>query len=176
MAKELINGHIKVVFSKEEKERIVKWFVDDGYSMRQICKFFNIARSKPIAKILDEYGIDHSRGNISSYKYNYPNGIYNEDYEKEIKDKISKIPFSNNKYNINQYYFDDLRNPEAIYIIGFLYADGCNHDNKTISMCLEECDGYILELINQKLNNEKSIRFIDYSNKHDFGYNYENQY
>lgn len=125
---------------------------------------------------MDEYGIDHSRANISSYKYNFPEGIYSEEYENYIKSEISKIPVCNAKYNINQYYFDNLRDADAIYIIGFLYADGCNQHKREVIMSLEENDGYILEEINNKIQNEFPIRFVDYSNKHDFGYNYKNQY
>ena len=43
-------------------------------------------------------------------------------------------------------------------------------------MCLEEQDGYILERININMNNENPVKFLDKSNKHDFGYNYKNQY
>lgn len=176
MQRKLIDGHYKIVFSEEDKLNIINWFVNDGYSMRKISKLYGIARSTQIAKVLDEYGIDHSRGCISSYKYNFPDGIYDENYENDVIKKIADIPEKNGKYSVNQYYFDDLRNPEVIYVIGFLYADGCNHECQNITMFLEEQDGYILELINKKINNEKPIRYVDNSNKHDFGYNYKNQY
>lgn len=176
MEKRLIDGHYRVVFTEEDKLNIVNWFVNDGYSMRKITKIFGLARSGQVAKILDDYGIDHSRGNTSSYKYNFPEGIYDENYENKVIEEIANVPEKTAKYNINQHYFDDLRNPEVIYVIGFLYADGCNHECQSIALSLEEQDSYILELINRKMDNEKQVRFIDYSNKHDFGYSYKNQY
>lgn len=176
MGKEFINGRYIIKFSDEEKEQIVDWFVNKGYSMRKICEEFDISGSTQIVRVLDEYGIDHSRGNLSSYIYNYPDGIYDCKYEEYILSKISEIPECNSKYNINQYFFDNLRNPIAIYMIGFLYADGCNTNNREITLCLEERDGYILETMNKIIGNENKVGFIDYSNKHDFGYNYENQY
>jgi len=163
-------------FTNEEKEQIVKMFVEQGLSMRKIQSMYNIARSNPIARVLDEYGIDHSRGNLSAFKPNFPDGIYNKKEEKRVIDEISKIPSKDQKYNINDKFFDDLRNPTSIYIIGLLYADGCNHSETSITLSLEECDHEILETINQLLKNEKPVTFQDKSNKHDFGYDYENQY
>ena len=169
----------KMEFSKEEKERIIKLFKDDGYSCRRITKEFNLKSSKPIIRVLDEFGLDHSRGNLSSYKYYYSDGIYNEQDEKNILNEILNIPEISNghqKYYVNEHYFDDIRNPEVIYTLGFLYADGSNNPKSGITMCLEEQDGYILERININMNNENPVKFLDKSNKHDFGYNYKNQY
>ena len=82
----------KMEFSKEEKERIIKLFKDDGYSCRRITKEFNLKSPKPIIRVLDEFGLDHSRGNLSSYKYYYSDGIYNEQDEKNILNEILNIP------------------------------------------------------------------------------------
>lgn len=175
MNKELINGHYQFVFSEDEIKEIKRLFIDEGYSMRKIMKKYNCSQ-KPIKRILDELGIDHSRGNITSYKYNYPDEIYNKDIEDEVIERIKAIPSKKQKYNINDKYFDDIRNPEVIYTIGFLYADGCNQNNSQITLSLEERDGYILKQINDNIMNEKPVKFIDLTNKHDFGYDYENQY
>lgn len=170
----LINGHNQFVFSEEEKEKIRDLFVNHNYSQRALMREFNCTQ-KPISRVLNELGLDHSRGNLSGYKYYFSNEIYCEDEEKLVLNRINNIPSKVQKWSIDEDYFNDLRNPEVIYTIGFLYADGCNHDNN-ISLCLEEKDGYILERINRNLKNEKPVTFLDKSNKHDFGYNYENQY
>ena len=47
---------------------------------------------------------------------------------------------------------------------------------RTISMSLQEEDRYILERIRTEIGSEYQLEFIDYSNKHDFGYTYKNQY
>jgi intein/homing endonuclease len=58
-----------------------------------------------------------------------------------------------------------------------LYADGCNFTPKqTVSISLEEGDRHILESFRNELNYNKELEYIDYSNKHDFGYTYRNQY
>ena len=174
METKLINGHNQFVFSDEEIEDIQDLFVNKGYSMRKIQQKYNCTQ-KPIIRVLDNLGIDHSRGNISSYKYNYPEGIYDSEYEKQIMDQIKDIPSKQQKYNVNDHYFDDIRNPEVVYTIGFLYADGCNLKDH-IALGLEEQDYKILETINTNIQNEKPVIFKDMSNKHDFGYDYENQY
>ena len=90
---------------------------------------------------------------------------------------VSRIGVGRRQYKINEHYFDCVDTPNKAYILGFLYADGCNFPKKsTISMSLEEGDREILELIRKEIGVEKELEFIDYSNKHDFGYTYKNQY
>lgn len=43
-------------------------------------------------------------------------------------------------------------------------------------MSLQEEDGYILEKMRQCIQSEKQLEYLDYSEKHDFGYKYKNQY
>lgn len=163
------------VFSQEEKERIYDLYVNQGYSGRALQREFNCSQ-KPMTRVLNELGIDHSRGNLTSYKKYYTNGLYDKQVEDRIIKQMKLIPSVQQKYNISDKYFDNIFSPEVVYTIGFLYADGCNHDCSHISMALEEKDGYILEQINNNIGNENPIKYKDMSNKHDFGYDYENQY
>lgn len=81
------------------------------------------------------------------------------------------------QYELNECYFDTIDTGNKAYILGFLYADGCNSlEKSTISMALEEGDRDILERIRLEVGSAKELVFIDYSNKHDFGYTYKNQY
>lgn len=101
---------------------------------------------KKIARILDEYG-------------------------------IKRTGVSRRKYKIQEDYFDSIDTPNKAYILGFLYADGCNFPKKqTISMSLQEEDKEILDKIRNEIHSEKSLEFIDYSKKNDYGYKYKNQY
>lgn len=81
------------------------------------------------------------------------------------------------KYAVNETYFDEIDTPNQAYILGFLYADGSNNPDKwTISMSLQEEDRDILEKIRSEIASEKPLEFLDYTNKHDGGYTYKNQY
>ena len=175
MEVKIINGHRQFVFSNKEKNEIRYLFVEEGYSQRQLMQKYKCTQ-KPMTRVLNELGLDHSRGNLTSFKYNYPDGIYDSSEEERVLKEIKNIPHEKQKYDINDEYFDDLRNPQSIYTIGFLYADGCNHDCTSVSLSLEEQDGYILEEINNNIENENPVNFLDKSNKHDFGYTYKNQY
>ena len=90
---------------------------------------------------------------------------------------IARTAASKRKYALNEHYFDEIDTPNKAYIFGFLMADGCNNKSKcTISMSLEERDREILEKIRMEIGSERPLEFLDYTNKHDFGYTYKNQY
>ena len=177
MELKLINGHNQCVFSEEEQNDIIQR-VSNGESVRSIMRLYGISQ-KPIFRLLNENGVDHSRGNFNGFEYNFPDGIYSGKIEKEILELNSSIGIDKDlkrKYNVNHYYFDNPYTEDKIYTLGFLYADGYVGKDDKISLSLEEQDGYILEKINNNLSNERPIKYIDYSNKHDFGYTYKNQY
>lgn len=90
---------------------------------------------------------------------------------------IPRTGVGRRRYGINECYFDEIDTPNKAYILGFFYADGSNNRNKcTVSMSLEEGDFDILEKIRKEIESEKELEFLNYSNKHDFGYTYKNQY
>ena len=90
---------------------------------------------------------------------------------------IKRTAAKKRQYKINENYFDNIDTQNKAYILGFLYADGCNFPKKgTISMSLEERDKDILDRMRHEISSERPLEFIDYSNKHDFGYTYKNQY
>lgn len=90
---------------------------------------------------------------------------------------IDRTAQKRRQYKINEHYFDKIDTPNKAYILGFLYADGSNCMSKgTITMSLEEKDKNILEQIRNEIGSERPLEFLDYSNKHDFGYTYKNQY
>lgn len=84
---------------------------------------------------------------------------------------------STRKYSVDEHYFDVIDTSEKAYVLGLLYADGSNNESKqTISISLQEEDRELLEKVRKELKSEKPLEFLDYSNKHDFGYTYKNQY
>ncbi len=81
------------------------------------------------------------------------------------------------KYNVDEQFFDVIDTPEKAYVLGLLYSDGYNNpDKSTVSISLQEEDRDLLEQIRLLLKSEKPLEYIDNSQKHDFGYKYENQY
>lgn len=84
---------------------------------------------------------------------------------------------STRKYSVDEHFFDAIDAQEKAYVLGLLYADGCNYEPKRcITISLQEEDKELLEKVRKKLKNEKPLEYFDYSHKHDFGYTYKNQY
>lgn len=101
--------------------------------------------------------------------YNSGNGClylgkkYNVSYKvilsrlKEAGIKLRSASESARKYEINHSYFKSINNKKKAYILGFLFADGYNHqDKKSIVLQLSYPDEYILSLIGKEiyLNND----------------------
>lgn len=84
---------------------------------------------------------------------------------------------STRKYRLDEHYFDELDTQNKCYIFGLLLSDGSNNpDKQTVSISLQEGDVEILEKVRTEIKSDKPLEYLDYSNKHDFGYHYQNQY
>lgn len=133
-------------FATQEQKEKIKELYLSGMSSPKIGKLFGCTH-KPILAILKEFGIER-------------------DQKKLVR-----------KYKLNEHYFDVIDTPNKAYILGLLHADGCNKmDKSTISISLQESDKDLLEQIRLEIGSEKPLRYIDNSNKHTFGYTYENMY
>ena len=123
-----------------------------------------------VVKLYKELGSSVDVGN----KFNVGHKVITKILEEK---GVRRTAAKKRRYKINESYFDIIDTPNKAYILGFLYADGCNNKSKgTISMSLEEGDKHILEDIRNEIGSERPLEFIDYSNKHDFGYTYKSQY
>lgn len=69
------------------------------------------------------------------------------------------------KYNIDEKYFDEINTPNKAYILGFLFADGCNTKGNKIKLSLQEKDREILEKIRKEMNYSKPLSFYNRNNK-----------
>lgn len=93
------------------------------------------------------------------------------------ENSIERVGNGRRKYYLNESYFDNIDTPNKAYILGFFLADGnINPSKQTISMSLQEEDFEVLEKIRNEIGSGKELEYLDYSNKHDFGYTYKNQY
>ena len=106
----------------------------------------------------------------------YKNGIFIKDIakdfnvgERRVSDILKKhnieVVFSYEmlrKYSLNENYFDCIDTQDKAYLLGLLYADGCN-SNGSIFIRLQERDKDILEKMNAALDSDRPLRFIDYS-------------
>ena len=116
--------------------------------------------------------------NISTVALGKMYGVNNKPIAAVLKEfSISRTGVGRRKYPLNEYFFDDIDTQNKAYILGFLYADGSiSRKKSTIAMSLEENDGYILERMRKEIESDRPLEYLDYTNKHDFGYTYKNQY
>ena len=78
------------------------------------------------------------------------------------------------KYTIDENYFDIIDNQDKAYILGLLYADGCNYvPQHRVKIELQERDKDILDKINIKMNSNKPLSFVKLNSKN---YNWQNTY
>lgn len=150
--------------------------MDDVYTVKYIEKknykkyIFTEEQKDLIVKLYNECGSAPKIGRVF--------GVGNHVVEKILKERnIERTGAGRRTYQINEHYFDEIDTPNKAYILGLFFADGSNVKSKrTISISLEEKDRDILERIRNEIGSERPLEFIDYSNKHDFGYTYKNQY
>ena len=125
------------------------------------------------SKIVSGYTNGLSMAKIGE-KYNIPR----HKVSKILQDyNVKRNYISIRKYTLDENYFETIDTPNKAYILGLLFADGSNNPSKmTVSISLQEEDVQLLEKIRSELKSTKPLEYLNYSNKHDFGYSYKNQY
>lgn len=119
---------------KEEEYNNVVQLYQEGFSLKEIGKRYNACEGT-VMKVLDKKGVNRRTPDITSRKYSF-----------------------------DEHYFDKIDTPNKAYILGLLYADGCNYEkNNGIRLELQEKDKDILEKINNELKNEKPLKFYERS-------------
>lgn len=138
---------------KKLSEEIVSQILEkyNGYNTREISRKLGISMGV-IAKYLKKSGIKL-----------IPTGEQNK-----IRAR---------KYPLNEDFFDVIDTQEKAYVLGLLYADGCNLKNShQITISLVETDRHILKSIRDLICPTKPLRFIDNSNKGLNIHNYKNAF
>ena len=174
-------------FLEQNKDDIIKLYVS-GMFQRDIANIYNTS-STSIGRLLRKYGF--SRGKVTENDYDdvvnmYLSGITVDDIVKKYrvsnKTIYSILKLRNVKlldygehskiYTLNEHYFDVIDTYNKAYILGFLYADGCNTE-KSITLSLKSCDKHILESINNELSSNRPLKLLQYSQKNN---NWSDQY
>jgi hypothetical protein len=63
------------------------------------------------------------------------------------------------RYALNLEYFENIDTPEKAYIIGLLYADGCN-TRRGLQIALAEEDKEVIEFVKSQLGASNALRFV----------------
>lgn len=93
---------------------------------------------------------------------------------KKCNVKIRDDSHKGRKYTIDENYFDVIDTPNKAYILGLLYADGCNYPPQhRVKLELQEKDKDILEQINQEITSNKPLFFNPLNSKNN---NWQNTY
>ena len=80
--------------------------------------------------------------------------------------KNNGITIDRYTYHFDEHYFDNIDTQEKAYILGLLWADGCNFTNKnSVILGLQEQDYELLEQINLLTKNERPLRKQNLSKK-----------
>lgn len=116
--------------------------------------------------------------NMSTVKLGKLFNVNNKIIARELESRgITRTGIGRRKYFFNENYFDRIDTHNKAYVFGLLCADGCNYPQKrTVSISLQEGDREILEKLRKEIGLQKELEYINYTNKHDFGYTYKNQY
>ena len=172
---------------------IIKLYAD-GNSQEVIAKIYNTSQ-KNVGNILKRHNVQcrHQPLNFTEdevmqmyemycnrittdeigAQYNISrDSVYNlfEKYNLQIREFAD----SRREYNLNVHYFDEINTPNKAYILGLLYADGCNKRSKyQIDLSLQECDKHILEDISKEIETDKPLQFKPYKDKNP---NHKDQY
>ena len=65
------------------------------------------------------------------------------------------------KYTLNEIYFEEINSSEKAYLLGLIYADGCNYTpTNTITLYFQEQDKHILEDIKKLLHYNAPLKKI----------------
>lgn len=166
---------------EQNKEAVIA-MAQNGLLHRDIAMAYNMSVSS-VGRFLRSngitYKIDITDEMVREIIALYQNGKTIEDICKLVGigfKRVSKVLHSHNvlfrqpsdmnrRYAVNEFYFDILENQNQIYIIGLLYADGCNTDRHQIKLSLQESDVGLLRMVNQEIGGNRPLRFIDYQHK-----------
>lgn len=178
-------------FTDEDKQKIIDLH-NDGLLNKEIAEAFNTSASS-IARVLQSTDLPSRYPLATTEREKMAVELY-EKYgimshvEKELHmdfRTLKKILIKNNihinsngdlhrKYEVNEHYFDSIDTNNKAYILGLLCSDGTvNKKSSVVALSLQEGDKYILEKINEEIESDRPLSFVNIKSKNP---NYLNQY
>lgn len=178
-------------FTSEEQYKIIEMY-KNNIDIDDILSEFNSCE-RDIRIILKENSVDRKYNTFSDELYNRIIKLYlNKCTQKKIcydllvsemgikktlrRNKIKMRSYSecNRKYSLNEHYFDVVDTQNKAYILGLLYADGCNHiGHHSVTLSLQECDKDVVKFVKDELEYDGPIRLVELNKKNP---KYKNQY
>lgn len=178
---------VKEILMKNKDDIIELYF--NGLTQQQIADKYNTSKSS-IARLLRSVGVTSkviiNKLDECQMVELYKSGMIIKDIANQFnigEKRVSNILKQYNikilpsyerqrKYSLNESYFDCIDTQDKAYLLGLLYADGCN-SNGHIAIRLQERDKDILDKMNIALGSDRPLRFIDYSSRSEYC---QNQY
>ena len=170
-------------FTKDEQYKIIDMY-ENGVDIDKIINEFNSCE-RDIRIVLKDNNIDRQYNTFSKELYDRIIKLYLEKctqqkicYDLLIsecgirktldRNGIQRRSYSENnrRYSLDEYYFDNIDTPSKAYILGLLFADGCNHTSSySITLHLQEEDYAVIEFVKNELQYEGPIRFNELNKK-----------
>lgn len=171
------------IFTNEEIKQVIDMY-KNNISIDDIITQFDV-KERDIRIILKDNEIDRVYNNFSDELYNRIIKLYQDKYtQKEIcrtllisesairktlnRNNVKRRSISecNRRYALNEHYFDEINTPSKAYILGLLYADGCNHpEHYSVTLSLQEADRGVIEFVKNEIEYEGPIRVNQLSHK-----------
>lgn len=167
---------------EQYKDKIITLYVS-GMLQKDIAKMFSTSKSS-IGRFLRSNGVfgrtkltqDDKDNIIRLYQCNNTTDQIANKYHisnKTVSEilhlsgvRIARYGEHSRKYTLNEHYFDVIDCKDKAYILGLLYADGCN-TGQCISISLKAEDKYILEQINELIESNRPLKLLPYHEKNE---------
>jgi transposase-like protein len=169
---------VKIEWTKEQKIDIIRSYTSREYSYREIAKNYGVnrdvirefLRNNNVEAILRKPLTEQEKIKVielyKTGKYNFRSLARQVNKCESTIDKFLKkngfkaiLHGKPRLYPINEDFFDDINTQEKAYIVGLLYADGCNSKNYRVSIALQERDKEILERIRDLISPSRPLNY-----------------
>ena len=169
--------------TKNQEQKIIDMY-RNNVNIDDIIIQFGM-QERIVRSILKNNEIDRVYNTFSNELYNRIIKLYQDKYtQKEICDMllvsencikktlnrngIKRRTYSecNRRYSLNEHYFDEINTPSKAYILGMLYADGCNFvEHHAVTLSLQECDRDVIDFVKSEIEYEGPVRINRLSRK-----------